>query len=377
MKIFLVGGAVRDKLLNLPVKDHDWVVVGSSPEQMTNQGFHPVGQDFPVFLHPDSKEEYALARTERKSGHGYSGFVFHTAPDVTLEEDLIRRDLTINAMAQDDHGHIYDPYGGRKDLEHKLLRHVSPAFQEDPLRILRVARFAARFHHLGFRVAPETLDLMTSMVKRGEASYLVPERVWQETTRALSEPAPEIFFEVLSNCHAMNVVMPEWVPHLRENSTGIRALRTAATQQTSCDVRFAVTFAPEKELSGDLLTALVKRLKTPSQFAELASLTFRHSAYLIEHAEAKTAEQWMTLFENTDAFRRTERFEAFLRASSCIAETQERTFSESDQNRIKSLLTLCLSINAKEIVARGFKGKAVGEELRKTRVLQMQKQLDR
>lgn len=231
MKFFLVGGAVRDKLLNLPVKDHDWVVVGSSPEQMTRQGFQPVGQDFPVFLHPDTKEEYALARTERKSGHGYSGFVFHTTPDVTLEEDLIRRDLTINAMAEDEHGTVYDPYGGQNDLKDKLLRHVSPAFQEDPLRILRVARFAARFYHLGFRVASETLELMTSMVDRGEASYLVPERVWQETMRALSEPAPEIYFEVLSACHAMNVVMPEWVPFLEKDSTGIKALRTAAAKR--------------------------------------------------------------------------------------------------------------------------------------------------
>ncbi|WP_422138847.1 hypothetical protein [Endozoicomonas sp. ALC020] len=376
MDIFLVGGAVRDRLLGLPLKDHDWVVVGSSPEQMTEQGFQPVGQDFPVFLHPDTKEEYALARTERKSGHGYTGFVFHTAPDVTLEEDLIRRDLTINAMAQDDLGNIYDPYGGQKDLEQKLLRHVSPAFQEDPLRILRVARFAARFHHLGFRVAPETLELMSSMIDRGEASYLVPERIWQETTRALSEPDPEIFFEVLSECHAINAVMPEWAPFLRENSTGIKALRTAAIQQASCDVRFAVTFASEKELSRDLLTALSKRLKTPSQFSELASLTFQHSAYLIEHAEALEAEQLMILFENTDAFRRSERFDAFLKASRCIAVAQKKTLSESHQSQIKSLLSLCLSTNAKEIVARGFKGKAIGEELRKTRVLRMQEQLD-
>ncbi|WP_252176958.1 hypothetical protein [Endozoicomonas sp. 4G] len=376
MKFFLVGGAVRDKLLNLPVKDHDWVVVGSSPEQMTRQGFQPVGQDFPVFLHPDTKEEYALARTERKSGHGYSGFVFHTTPDVTLEEDLIRRDLTINAMAEDEHGTVYDPYGGQNDLKDKLLRHVSPAFQEDPLRILRVARFAARFYHLGFRVASETLELMTSMVDRGEASYLVPERVWQETMRALSEPAPEIYFEVLSACHAMNVVMPEWVPFLEKDSTGIKALRTAAAKKASCDVRFAVTFASEKNFSKDLLTALVRRLKAPSQFSELANLTFQHSGYLIEHAEDKTAEQWLTLFENTDAFRRKERFEDFLKASSCIAKAQGKTLSESHQGRIKSLLALCLSINAKGIVAQGFTGKAVGQELRKVRVLRMQEQLD-
>ncbi|MGI9280273.1 MAG: hypothetical protein ACR2PX_11695 [Endozoicomonas sp.] len=381
MKIFLVGGAVRDKLLNLPVKDHDWVVVGSSPEKMKQQGFQPVGQDFPVFLHPDTKEEYALARTERKSGHGYSGFVFHTAPDVTLEEDLIRRDLTINAMAEDDQGKIHDPYGGQEDLRRKLLRHVSPAFQEDPLRILRVARFAARFHHLGFSVAPETIALIRSMVDSGEASYLVPERVWQETTRALCEPNPEIFFEVLSACNAMNVVMPEWMPFLKKNSTGIKALQTAITAQESAEIRFAVTFAPEKGLTHETLTALFKRLKPPSQFSELANLIFQHSASLTTHsndrdADDKDAEQWMTLFEKTDAFRRSERFEAFLKACSCIALALGKTISESRQAQIKSLLLLCLSINAKEIVSRGFKGKAIGDELRKERLIQMQEQLD-
>ncbi|KEQ16964.1 multifunctional CCA addition/repair protein [Endozoicomonas numazuensis] len=375
MNIFLVGGAVRDKLLNLPVKDHDWVVVGSSPQQMIDQGFQPVGQDFPVFLHPETKEEYALARTERKSGHGYNGFVFHTAPDVTLEEDLIRRDLTINAIAEDEQGNIHDPYNGQTDLKQKLLRHVSPAFQEDPLRILRVARFAARFHHLGFSVAPETMKLMRSMVDSGEASYLVAERVWQETSRALCEPNPEIFFKVLSACNAMSVVMPEWTPFLKKDSTGMKSLQVAASRQESPEVRFAATFANELELNQEMIKALVKRLKTPSQFSEMANLTFQYSGDLIEHSADREPERWMTLFEKTDAFRRTERFEAFLKACSCIAEAQEKPLPKNRQEMLKALLALCLSMNAKEIVAQGFKGKAVGEQLRKTRVLRMQEQL--
>ncbi len=216
MKSYLVGGAVRDALLGLPVREKDWVVVGADPEDMVAAGYRPVGKDFPVFLHPQSKEEYALARTERKSGRGYHGFTFHTGAEVTLEEDLIRRDLTVNAMAQDDDGSLVDPYGGQRDLQARLLRHVSPAFAEDPVRILRVARFATRFAPLGFRVADETMDLMRQMVERGEADHLVPERVWKETERALSGDGrdesgyrPSVYFQVLHDCGALARVMPE------------------------------------------------------------------------------------------------------------------------------------------------------------------------
>ncbi|MFP4611626.1 MAG: multifunctional CCA tRNA nucleotidyl transferase/2'3'-cyclic phosphodiesterase/2'nucleotidase/phosphatase, partial [Thiohalophilus sp.] len=203
MEKYQVGGCVRDKLLGLPVKDHDWVVVGSTPQEMIEAGYRPVGKDFPVFLHPETHEEYALARTERKTGPGYTGFTFHAAPDVTLEADLARRDLTINAMAETDAGEIIDPFGGRQDLKDRLLRHVSPAFVEDPVRILRVARFAARFAEFGFRVADDTRELMRRMVDNGEVDALVPERVWQETLRALQENHPETFFEVLRECGAL------------------------------------------------------------------------------------------------------------------------------------------------------------------------------
>ena len=209
MKIYLVGGAVRDALLGLPVTERDWVVVGATPDEMQAKGFRPVGQDFPVFLHPKTQEEYALARTERKSGHGYGGFTFHAAPDVSLDDDLVRRDLTINAMAQEEGGQVFDPFNGRMDLKARLLRHVSPSFAEDPLRVLRVARFAARYHWLGFRVADDTLVLMRQLADSGELDYLVPERVWKETSRALMERDPQVFFQVLHACGALKVLLPE------------------------------------------------------------------------------------------------------------------------------------------------------------------------
>lgn len=209
MQTYLVGGAVRDQLLQRPVKDNDWVVVGATPDDMIKLGYEQVGADFPVFLHPKTKEEYALARTERKSGKGYQGFVCDFSSDVTLEDDLLRRDLTINAMAQDENGHITDPFHGQRDLKEKWLRHVSPAFQEDPLRVLRVARFCARFAHLGFRVADETMELMKAMVSDNELDHLVAERVWTETQRALTETSPDVYFRVLKECGALKVWFPE------------------------------------------------------------------------------------------------------------------------------------------------------------------------
>jgi tRNA nucleotidyltransferase (CCA-adding enzyme) len=209
MQIFLVGGAVRDQLLGLPVTEKDWVVVGASDEELLAQGFKSVGKDFPVFLHPHTQEEYALARQERKTAPGYGGFSFDTQPSVSLEEDLLRRDLTINAMAQDEQGAIIDPYGGQQDLQARLLRHVSPAFSEDPVRILRIARFSARYHHLGFSIAPETLQLMAAMVDAQEVDHLVPERVWKETSRALQEASPVVYFHVLRSCGALARLMPE------------------------------------------------------------------------------------------------------------------------------------------------------------------------
>ena len=233
MKIYLVGGAVRDQLLNYPVKEKDWVVVGATVNEMLDLGYLQVGKDFPVFLHPETKDEHALARTERNTAPGYRGFEVHASPDVTLEEDLIRRDLTINAIAKDEDGNIVDPYNGQNDLKLKLLRHVSAAFSEDPVRILRVARFAARYAHLGFKVADETLQLMQQMVKNGEADALVAERVWQEFNKALNERNPEVFIQVLRDCHALKIILPEIdalfgvpqpIEHHPEIDTGIHTL---------------------------------------------------------------------------------------------------------------------------------------------------------
>ncbi|MGY8851062.1 MAG: multifunctional CCA addition/repair protein, partial [Pseudomonadales bacterium] len=252
MKIYRVGGAVRDKLLDYPSDENDWVVVGSSPEEMVELGYQPVGQDFPVFINTKSGEEYALARTERKSGHGYQGFAFHTAPDVSLEDDLIRRDLTINAMAEGHDGSIIDPHGGQQDLANKVLRHVSDAFTEDPLRVLRVARFAARYHHLGFSIAAETLQLMTEISASGELQHLVAERVWKETDRALCERSPDIYIQVLRDCGALALLFPEVeklfgvaqrADYHPEVDTGIHilmSLQQAARLSDSSPIRFSV-----------------------------------------------------------------------------------------------------------------------------------------
>src|SRR6476620_9789361 len=298
MKTFLVGGAVRDRLLGLPVRDRDYVVVGGRPQDLLDLGYKPVGKDFPVFLHPDTGEEYALARTERKTGRGYHGFAFHAAPDVTLEQDLARRDLTINAIAQAEDGSLIDPYGGQQDLRRRVLRHVTEAFREDPVRILRVARFAARFHQ--FSIAPETLELMRGMVKDGEADHLVPERVWQELARGLMEDTPSRMFEVLRACGALARLLPEvdrlWgVPQRAgyhpEVDTGVHlmmVLDMSARLRASLPVRFACLVhdlgkgaTPEhvlprhighEERSARLLKQVVQRLRVPTECSELADV---------------------------------------------------------------------------------------------------------
>jgi tRNA nucleotidyltransferase (CCA-adding enzyme) len=342
MKTYVVGGAVRDELLGLPVKDRDWVVVGATPEQMLAEGFRPVGKDFPVFLHPSTQEEYALARTERKTAPGYHGFVFHTAPDVTLEQDLVRRDLTINAIARADDGALTDPFGGRADIEAKVFRHVSDAFAEDPVRILRLARFAARFAE--FTVAPETLALMRQMVEHGEVDALVPERVWQEIARGLMEAAPSRMLAVLRDCGALARIMPEldklWgVPqpplHHPEVDTGVHMMLVidyAADCQFDLPVRFAALmhdlgkgvtppqFWPSHHghegLGVKLIGALCKRLKVPNECRELALMTAREHGN-VTRAEILRANTIVTLFERCDAFRKPARFEQMLLASEC------------------------------------------------------------
>ena len=342
MKTYVVGGAVRDRLLGLPQSDRDHVVVGATPEEMVAQGYQPVGKDFPVFLHPDSHEEYALARTERKSGRGYKGFVVHAAPDVTLEEDLLRRDLTINAMAEDAAGQIVDPYGGQVDLAAKRFRHVSEAFAEDPVRILRVARFAARFTE--FSVAPETRALMQSMVEAGEVDALVPERVWQEFARGLMEAQPSRMFQVLRDCGALARLLPELdrlfgVPqppeHHPEVDTGVHVMLVvdwAAAQGFELPVRFAALthdlgkgvtppeFWPKhhghEARSVELVRALCERLRVPADCRDLAVAVARDHGNAYRAAELRPA-TLIELFERVDAFRRPERFAAFLQACEC------------------------------------------------------------
>jgi tRNA nucleotidyltransferase (CCA-adding enzyme) len=292
VKAYVVGGAVRDELLGLPVHDRDYVVVGATPEEMSAAGYKPVGKDFPVFLHPKTHEEYALARTERKSGRGYKGFTVYAAPDVTLEQDLARRDLTINAIAKADDGTLIDPFNGKKDLQDKLLRHVSEAFQEDPVRILRVARFAARF---GFRIADETMALMKSMVASSEADHLVPERVWQEFAKGLLEPQPALMFEALEHCGLRPKLLPE-----------LTAL--PKTFSGPLPVRFALLCWPLAEAQ---ILALCERLKVPNEERELALLACRCQAML----NAARAAEFLQLFKRADAFRRPERFALFLLAA--------------------------------------------------------------
>jgi tRNA nucleotidyltransferase (CCA-adding enzyme) len=339
VRTYVVGGAVRDELLGLPVQDRDHVVVGATPEQMVELGFRPVGKDFPVFLHPDNHEEYALARTERKSGHGYKGFTVFAAPEVTLEDDLLRRDLTINAMARDEQGNLIDPHSGLADIRARILRHVSPAFAEDPVRILRVARFAARFPD--FHVAPETLDLMRSMVASGEVDHLVPERVWQEFSRGLMSLQPSRMLEVLRECGALARLMPEMdrlfgVPqpteHHPEVDTGVHVMLVvdwAASQGYNLPVRFsALTHDLGKgttpsELwpkhhghearSVELVKEVAQRLRVPSDCRDLALLVARYHGDIHRALELKP-ETVLKILESTDAFRRSDRFTEMLQA---------------------------------------------------------------
>jgi tRNA nucleotidyltransferase (CCA-adding enzyme) len=311
MKVYKVGGAVRDELLGLPVKDRDHVVVGATPEEMERLGYRPVGKDFPVFLHPETQEEYALARTERKTARGYKGFTVYAAPDVTLEDDLARRDLTINAIAKDEStGALIDPFDGASDLKAGVLRHVGPSFPEDPVRILRVARFAARF---GFRIAPETLELMRQMVEEGETDHLVAERVWQEFAKGLMEHAPRRMFDSLEACGALVHVLPEW--RRVDGSRALAALDRAAVLGHPLPVRYAVLFAGGPAEAADEASA---RLRAPTDCRDLALLAARWSARVRE-ARRLDAAALVDLLERTDAFRRPERFASLVDACECDA----------------------------------------------------------
>ena len=397
MKVYQVGGSVRDRLLGLPVKDHDWVVVGATPEEMRAAGYKPVGADFPVFLHPETHEEYALARTERKTAPGYTGFVFHASPEVTLEEDLRRRDLTINAMALDEAGNLIDPWHGKEDLDARLLRHVSPAFVEDPVRVLRVARFAARFAPLGFTIAPETLTLMREMVGNGEVDALVPERVWAETERALAEDRAAVFFEVLRECGALARIFPEidrlfGVPqpaeHHPEIDTGVHTLMVltqAVRLSPDTRVRFAAlvhdlgkgTTPPEEwpkhyeheERGVPLVKALCQRLRTPREYRDLAVLVARYHLHYHRAAELRPDTLLRTL-NALDAFRRPERFAQWLLA--CEADSRGRTGYEDRDTPQTGLwqraFAAAAAIDTAPLVARGLEGTAIRDELQRLRI---------
>ncbi len=360
MQIYLVGGAVRDQLLGYPVYDRDWVVVGATPEEMLNQGFKPVGADFPVFLHPDTSEEYALARTERKSGKGYKGFKYHASPDVTLEEDLSRRDLTINAMAQDSAGAIIDPFKGQQDLANRTLRHVSPAFEEDPLRVLRVARFAARYAHLGFQVAPETIQLMQKIASGDELEHLTKERVWQELERAIMERSSLTFFTVLANSHAAEKLFG-CLGRVAEHQAAT-ALAATFSEQTEGPVRFA-SFAYLAQLhTRTSFETLYEKLRMPNAYRDLTQQVA--TAYpALTQWESLSPEQRLETIQALDLIRRPERLNAILIACRNLATALNSPLNAV--NTIEPLLQKIAEIDPKSLIQQGFKGAQLGQEIRK------------
>lgn len=393
MQTFLVGGAIRDRLLNFPSQEKDWVVVGSSPEEMVKLGYKPVGHDFPVFIHKETGEEYALARTERKSGHGYKGFIFYASSEISLEQDLVRRDLTINAMAEDSEGNIVDPYGGQRDLESKVLRHVSSAFVEDPLRVLRVARFAARYHHLGFKIAAETQLLMKSIVEAGEMEHLVSERVWKETNRALMEKSPEVYIEVLRECGALKVLLPEvdnlfGVPQRAdyhpEIDTGIHtllALQQASKLSDSGAVRFSAlvhdlgkAITPDSVLPSHkghetrglpLVETVCERLGVANEYKQLALAVteFHLHCHKALELQPKTL---LKLLNGIGALRNPNRLRDFLHC--CEADARGRTGFENRAYPAAAYLTAALekvsAIKVSDLVAAGAEGAEIGRQLK-------------
>lgn len=397
MQVYLVGGAVRDHLLGIADADRDYVVVGSTPEEMLSLGYQQVGHDFPVFLHPQSKEEYALARTERKSGHGYHGFICDFSPDTTLEEDLERRDLTINAIAQDDKGKLIDPYHGIDDLHERILRHVSPAFVEDPLRVLRVARFAARFNHLGFKVAPETLDLMKEISASGELETLTPERVWTEMQKALCTPNPEIFIEILHYVGALKVILPEvealsgvpgparWHPEIDTLVHTMMTVHRLAQESHDPVARFAMlchdlgkALTPKENwphhknhhaLGLKPLENMCKRLKVPNEYYDFARLVvFYHS--FVHHLYQGGAEGIVMLFNHLDAWRRPERIKPWILCCKCDflgrKGFENRPFPRAEY--FMEMFAICRTVTAQEFVQQGLKGIEIRDAMQKRRV---------
>lgn len=405
MKTYLVGGAVRDTLLGLPVHERDWVVVGATPEQMLALGYQQVGKDFPVFLHPDTHDEHALARTERKTGAGYTGFSCYSAPDVTLEQDLLRRDLTINAIAQDADGGLIDPYHGERDIQQKVLRHVSPAFREDPVRVLRAARFAARFAPLGFTIAPETLQLMKEIVEAGEIAHLTPERVWKETEKALKTDAPQVFFQTLRDCGALTVLFPEldalfgvpapekWHPEIDTGVHVLMVLEMAARLSQDVDVRFSALLhdvgkgltPPElwphhhgHGIAGiRLVEAICQRYRIPNTTRELARLVseFHDQIHTVYKLRPETI---LKLFDSVDVWRKPQRLEQLLLVSEADyrgrAGWQEKAYPQADY--LNEAYRVASAVSVKEIVAAGLSGSAIKDELTQRRIAALRAWID-
>lgn len=397
MKIYLVGGAVRDQLLQIPIKDRDYMVVGATPQQMLDLGYSQVGKDFPVFLHPKTQQEYALARTERKTAAGYGGFSCYAAPDVTIEEDLLRRDLTINAIAQDEAGELIDPYGGQQDIQGRVLRHVSNAFIEDPLRVLRVARFAARFHHLGFTIAPETIALMQQIAQSGELEALTPERVFLELDKALDTQSPQIFFEVLRQTHSLGSLFPEidalfgvpqpekWHPEIDTGIHTLMVLEQAALLSQDKAIRFAAlvhdfgkALSPKAELpkhhghehTGLVpIKALCERIRVPNEYRDLALLVCAHHQEIHRAFELRP-QTIVKLFDKADLWRKPQRLAQLLIA--CEADMKGRTgFKQHDYPQAQFLKTgfeALLNVAIKPIIDAGFKGPEIKTELQRQRI---------
>ena len=404
MQFFLVGGAVRDELLNYPSIENDWLVVGAQPKELLDKGYIAVGKDFPVFLHPDTKEEYALARTERKTGPGYRGFAMNADPSVTIEQDLLRRDLTINAIAKSASGELIDPYGGAQDIKNKWLRHVSAAFTEDPVRILRVARFAARYAHLGFRVHPSTLVLMAQMVDNGEVDHLVAERTWKEFSRALGEQNPQVFLEVLHECKALDRIMPELSKLFRLSKPGqttapenwgrysLASLQQASQLSARIDVRFAsltlhltesttsdnATQQPEHNLTknNEQVKTLCERLKMPNEIKALALLAAKYHQHCHSVAQLPPSTLLGTL-EALDAFRKPERIDTFLLCCEADARNQSGATpgGYSQAAFFREAFERCRQLSAKQLMERGFSGKQLGTALKQARIDALAQQL--
>ena len=392
MQIYRVGGAVRDRLLNYPSSENDWVVVGASPQALIDRGYRPVGRDFPVFIHPQSGEEYALARTERKSGHGYGGFTFYTASNVTLIEDLQRRDLTINAIAEDSEGRLIDPYNGQRDLDDKILRHVSAAFLEDPLRVLRTARCAARYHHLGFSIASETMDAMRVLVDSGEMEHLVAERVWRETQRALGEQTPQVYFQTLRDCGALACILPEvdrlfgvaqrpdFHPEIDTGVHTMMALEQAAKLSDDCSVRFAVLvhdvgkgMTPANVLPRHtghearglpLVKTLCERLKVPNEYRKLALVVTEYHLQCHRAADLKV-ETLLNLLRGAGALKSSAKLEPFL--LSCEADARGRLGLENrhylSPNYLRRAQSALATVSIADLVSSGAAGDEIGRQL--------------